>query len=113
MERGEKKSSHVCVQHVTLGIGQICAGDAGFLGQEGYFWLTRIGSDVTSASSSSGLGSSLASEILLSFPVVLGEVEEAWSQQTSRGGRAGRVVVVSVASLPYNTMVFLQMTDAV
>lgn len=69
-----------------------------------------MGSDVTSVSSSSGLGSSLAPEILLSFPVVLGEVEEVWSQQTWRGGVV--VVGVSVASLPFNTMVFLQMTDA-
>lgn len=59
---------------------------AGFLRQESYFWLTWVGSDVTSVSSSSGLGSSLAPEILRSFPVVLGEVEEVWSQQTWRGG---------------------------
>lgn len=63
---------------------------ASFLGQESYFWLTWVGSDVTSVSSSSGLRSSLAPEILLSFPVVLVEVEEVWSQQRQRDGQAGR-----------------------
>lgn len=72
-------------------------GIAGFLGEESYFWPPRVGSDVTSVSSSSGLGSSLAPEILLSFPVVLREVEEVWSHPTRRRW-AGRVV--SVASLP-------------
>lgn len=45
---------------------------------------TQAGSDVTGPSSSSGLGSSLAPEILLRLPVVLGEMEEVWSQQTQR-----------------------------
>lgn len=63
---------------------------ASSLWQESYFWRTWVGSDVTSVSSSSGLGSSLAPEILLSFPVVLVEVEEVWSQQRQRDGQAGR-----------------------
>lgn len=53
--------------YVTLPRGRICLGSAGFLGREGYFWLTRVGCDVTSVSSSPGLGSDLAAEILLSL----------------------------------------------
>lgn len=58
------------------------SGAAGFLGEERYFWRRRAGSDVTRVSSSSGLGSSLAPEILPSLPVVLGEVEEVWGRLT-------------------------------
>lgn len=84
-----------------LGAGFARGGAAG-LSWTGKLFLaqTGAGSDVTSASSSSGLGSSLAPEILLSFPVVLGEVEEVWSQPTWRGRRGGGGGAgVSVASL--------------
>lgn len=95
-------------QYVTFPWGHGCSGAAGFHGHENYFWLAPAGSDVTSVSSSSGLGSSLAPEILLSLPVVLGEVEEVWSQQMRRGGQEGVAVVgLSVASLTFNTIVFL------
>lgn len=66
--------------------GQIFSEPTGFLGEEKYFWLPRVGSDVTSVSSSSGLRSGLAPEILWLFPVVLCEVEEVWSQPMMRGG---------------------------
>ena len=51
----------------SIPCGQICSGAAGFLGQDCYFWLAWVGSDVTSTSSSHRLGSNLAPEILLSF----------------------------------------------
>lgn len=86
--------------YVTFPLGATFAqGLQVFLGEESYFW--RVGSDVRSVSSSSGPGSSLAPEILLSFPVVLGEVEKVWSQLTRRGGlEVGKRGGVSVASLP-------------
>lgn len=51
-----------------------------FLQQESYFCCIQAGSDVTGPSSSSVPGSSLAPQILLSFPVVLSEMEELWCQ---------------------------------
>lgn len=77
-------SDRVCVPGPPLGTGFAVGGGAAGLSWTGKLFLaqTGVGSDVTSASSSSGLGSSLAPEILLSFPVVLGGVEEVWSQPT-------------------------------
>lgn len=99
---------------MTFPWGQICSGAAGFLGEESYFWRTRVGSDVTSVSSSSGLRSSVAPEILLSFPVVLREVEEVWSQLTRRGeeGEGGGGLSGLRRIPPLNTMALRWMTDA-
>lgn len=77
--------------YVTFPWGQIYSGTAGFLGEEKYFWLPWVGSDVTSVSSSSGLGSGLSPEILSLFPVVLCELGEVWSQTN----KEGRVVASS------------------
>lgn len=76
------------------------------------FGPRRVGSDVTSASSSSGLGSSLDPEILPSFSCCSGRGGRgAEPTDVARGWRRRRRQL-SVASLPFNTMVFLQMTDA-
>lgn len=110
-----QSSPAVFVYNMTFPPGARSArGAAGFLGEEGYFWPARVASDVTSVSSSSGPGSSLAPEILLSFPVVLGEVEEVWSQATQRGGRVrvGEGGGGLCRIPPLNTMVLLWVTDA-
>lgn len=101
---------------LTLPWGQVSlGGGAAGLSWTGKLFLaqTGVGSDVTSASSSSGLGSSLAPEILLSFPVVLGGVEEVWSQPTlerQAGWRRWRWGLCRIP--PFNTIALLWMTDA-
>lgn len=82
---------------------------AGFLGEESYFWSTRVSSDVTSASSSSGLGSSLAPEILLSLSCC----SERGAESSDACGVGWREEEgVAVATLPLIQWWFFWMTDA-
>lgn len=58
-----KSKLAVCVRGPPLG-PRLSQGLQAFLERKKYFWLPRVASDVTSISSSCGLGSGLAPEIL-------------------------------------------------
>lgn len=89
------------------GGAHICSVAAGFLGEKSYFWSTRVSSDVTSASSSSGLGSSLAPEILLSLSCC----SERGAESSDACG-VGWGEEEAVATLPLIQWWFFWMTDA-
>lgn len=77
--------------------GVTSAPPGGFSDRKVIFCRAQAGSDVTGPSSSSGPGSSLAPEILRSFPVVLAAMEKGRGQQ---GGRCHQGRSIKSAPLP-------------